>query len=239
MATPTLFPTLPRWIAWSLYGIAGVILCGIVVTWIQSRRPDRKTMIWLSVSGVLLLGALITGWVGVRRIWKPASEIVLKIEPVALPIEQGNDFLYSMEVRGRFPSHIGKSYGPADKRSRFWPSENMPHPSPAIRYTLINRSQSILYNVKLALEITHDEAVAIQHGFSHGNSVYRFSSGVTVDELLPSPEGKFVFYLRNLSEDFVYVIPADYVTTGSGQKMRIKTLGPLLPLEHPRVYEKK
>jgi hypothetical protein len=42
-------------------------------------------MIWLSVSGVLLIGTLITGWIGVHRVWTPAPVLVLITAPHAPP----------------------------------------------------------------------------------------------------------------------------------------------------------
>jgi len=166
-------------------------------------------------------------------------DIIVKIEPVSLPIKREGDFIHSMEIMGRFASYVGTGYGPADKVSEYWPNKDMPHPSPALRYTLINRGKSVLYSVKLGLEITHDEAVETQNGFSQGNAVYHFPSAVSVDELIPygltSREGNFVFYVRNLSEDFVYVVPADHIITGN-QKIKIRRLGPILPLEPPKVW---
>ena len=145
-----------------------------------------------------------------------------------------------METRGHFASYVGKGSGPADKRSDYWPSKDMVYPSSALRYTLINRGKSSLYNLKLDLEITYDEAVVNQSGFNQGNAVYHFLSAVSVDELIPSGltsrEGNFVFYVQNLSEDFVYVVPSEFVTIGGNQKVKIRQLGQILPLEPPKVW---
>ncbi len=224
-----------------------VVLCSLLIffslCWLiyqykwDAILTNRKTkFVGCCLALAFSIFLAVTSWP--RR---EVPDIVLKIEPVSLPVKWESDFIYSMEIRGRFPSYVGMGYGPANKRDDYWLSKDTEYPSSALRYTLINRGKFSLYNLKLDLEIIHDEVVAIPNGFSVGKSVYRFASAVNVEELLPygltsKKEENFVFYVRNLSEDSVSVVPSEFVTIGSNQKVKIRTFGNIFPLEPPKVW---
>ena len=171
-------------------------------------------------------------------------EIVLRVEDIMLPTYRTTETIYAISIYGRFPSNVHMSYGAADTRSEYWPpKEEVPHPSSAFRYTLINRGSSALYNLKLPIEVVHQEAIATDNGFRSGDVVYRFNSTVQVPELIPyglsDREENFVFYIRNLGEDFLLVTPSNQITLDDGKKVKMRTVGIVYSLAPPKVLKDK
>ena len=75
IATPSLFPTLPRIIAWVLYVIAALILIYVVTYLI---KIGDMGMAYLILSGVLFVGFLITGWIGISQIRQKSAVLHTK-----------------------------------------------------------------------------------------------------------------------------------------------------------------
>ncbi len=192
------------------------------LNWVKRRK-------WIKTLGYFL-SVIIAGSLAFDALRPDRPDIVLKIDPISYPIKREGDYLYSMNIMGRLPSYVSKGYSSASVNTEQWSSPMPDSRFETFRYTLINRGKTVLYNLKLDFDIYHYESKKSGTEVGQGHDVYHFLSGVRVDELVPTPTGNFVFYASNLSDDFVSVEPAKFLTNEHDEKINIRLLGQAFPM---------
>lgn len=200
-----------------------------------------RTRWWVKIIG-FCLSFIAVGFLTFSSWPRKVHEIVLKIDPVRLPVAWGQGSIRSIDVMGRFPSYLGEGFRSADKLPGFWPEKDMEHSPEAQRYTISNYGNSMIYNLRLDFKIVHQETVQTGSSFASGKEVYESASPIVIRELIPyglTPKDKdFVFYVRNLSEDFIGIEVPEVATLDGKRKIKIRKLGTSLPLTPPTIMEK-